>query len=478
MSAKLSLLICAALLYGSMPALRAGEPPPPPPPPPEKPWFPFPELPTVLWFEDFENGAGALTLGKLDDAPANVVGAAGAAAGGAANPGGVPAKAGGPAGNAGGAPANPAGAAGGTGVGSGKAYLLSEVSFTNTERKGAWAKIELSRTKVKIPGGNKPAAIQFHFLIWAEEAGNLQITLPGKEKSMTLENVAAAKKWLPISFTLGAFIHIKPTDNPVSDVELLFIPRMSKTYQKVYIDDILITNGVAKLATLMPAVQMAQKRIKEIERTVAKDGFGFSPQNQETLKALLTSSHRRRAKSVLVVGPRPADGAALAKALNAAATKAKLAGYTFTAAEAPDKSAAGGLDDMRALLKCMIEKNSPQFVLLAPSYRDIKGGGVPADSLRIVIERTMAAGCVPLVVLPPVVAAVSQGDKPRIEGFANAVNNTFGARGIPLMDPSVALKAAAAPLTDGELNEAGLEGVATVAVAALKHLDTYVISRK
>lgn len=426
----------------------AGEPPGVP----EKPWFPFPELPVVLWYEDFETGAPMFTLGKIDDPPA-----------GPAVPG---------------APAAPAATLAGPLGSGGKAYLLGEVAITNTDKKGAATKINLSLTKVKIPNGIRLAQLALFANAWVEDPGDLQFTFQAKEKCAHREAVTTAKKWTPITFPLSEVARLKVTD-VVTELEVLYIPRNVKTYQKVYLDDILVASGVPKPADILPHVLRARQRVRGLERTTAKDGFAFLPQNQDALRNMLTASLRRKkAKSVLVMGPCPGDGSAWVKALSAAAAKAKLVGYTFIPAEAPDNSPVGGLSDMRALLRYNLDKTQALLVLLVLGYKDTGGAGTPAESARVVIERALAAGCVPLVSLPPPVAALSPTDKPRVETFVNAVSNVCTPKGVTVIEASSALKDVADPLSQGELSAAAADGVAAVSAAALKHLETYLLNRK
>jgi hypothetical protein len=338
------------------------------------------------------------------------------------------------------------------------------------EKTGSAAKLNLAQAKVRAPAGLRPSQIMLHFTVYAEDAGDLQITFDGKHNARS--NIGTAKKWTPVTIPFSEMTKLQASD-VVTDIQFLLVPRFGSEYVKVYIDDILITNGVTKPAATLALARAARKHIKDLERTAAKDGFTFLPQNQEMLRAAIASRARmNKARTVLVVGPRPASTAALAKALTAAAAKARLDGYKFTAAEAPDKSEVGGLGDMRRLLKYLLQKTLPQFVLLAPSYADAKGAGVPAESMRVVIERALAAGCIPLVSLPPLVKDLPQGDKPKIEGFENAVSNAWLPKGVTLVEASSVLNDGPAALQDGELSQAGLEGVANVSVAAIKHLET------
>jgi len=439
--------LCFLMLCGCALGAAAGDAPQAPAVP-EKPHFPFPEFPAILYFEDFEGGESVLSVGKVEDAPA--VPTAGTPVAPVAPPPGPPA------------------------AGGGKAYLLGSVSLTNMpDKTGSAAKLSLAQAKVRVPGGNRTNQIILHFAAYAEDPGDLQLTFDSK---FNVRNpISATKKWIPLTVPFSEMIKLQPAD-VISEIQFLFVPRTGKAYVKVYIDDILITNGVSKPAETLVLARAARKRIKDIERTAAKDGFTFVPQNQELLRAAIAGrAHINKAKSVLVVGPCPPNTATLAKALTAAAAKAKLDGYTFTAAEAPDKSAVGGLDDMRRLLKHLLQKTLPQFVLLAPGYADAKCAGVPAESMRVVIERALAAGCIPLVSLPPLVKDLPQGDKTKIEGFVNAVSNAWLPKGITLVEASSVLNNGPAPLQDGELNQAGLEGVANVGVAAIKHLEMHLL---
>jgi len=471
MRARCDLFLYGVLVCGCASRVFGGDVQPPAVP--EKPFVLFPELPAVLWFEDFENGSGLAELGKVEDAPAN--GQAGAQVGAPAAAPNIPAKT--PAAKEPNVPPNvPVGALVAPGDGSGKAYMFGAVSVIGSTRPGAWARLNFGLTKIKIPGVHKLGQIAVHFSVWAEDAGELQVSSGGKPIGRL--SIPTAKKWTPLTVHFNDLARTAPND-AVNDVHMLYIARTAVTSQKVCLDDVLVAAGTAKPAEVMPLIQALRKRQKDIEKTTAKDGFVFSPLNVDALRNALAASGRRRSgKSIIVMAPRSGDGRGLVKALNDAAAKGKLTGYTFVPAVAPDNSPVGGLADMRMLARYNMEKVSSQFMLLVVGYNDARAPGRVDESVRVVLERVVAAGCIPIVSLPPLVPALSSTDKTKLESFENAVGKVCATRGVTVIEAASALKDVAAPLKDGELNEAGLAGVAKVSVDAVRHLDTYLLTRR
>ena len=69
-------------------------------------------------------------------------------------------------------------------------------------------------------------------------------------------------------------------------------------------------------------------------------------------------------------------------------------------------------------------------------------------------------------------------DWTKLESLENAVSKLCATRGVTMIEAGCVLKDVAAPLKDGELNDAGLGGLAKVSVEAIKHLDTYLVGHR
>src|SRR4029078_850888 len=147
-----------------------------------------------------------------------------------------------------------------------------------------------------------------------------------------------------------------------------FRPRDIKQYSKIYLDDFMIVGNNIRPPDLMPRVQMVRKMVLDVTKTPAKDGFSYSVQLQENLKAALkTANKRHRGKTVLVMGVHPADNDQLVKTLGVAATKIKASGYKFEPFVTPEGEPSAGLDDMRTLLAYNLQKSDAEAVLLVLS---------------------------------------------------------------------------------------------------------------
>jgi hypothetical protein len=442
----------AGLLLASC-ALRAGTPAPPVPPEPPSTWRPYPQLPSVLWHEDFDGDTSLVKYGKVEAVPAD-----------ADKP-----------------PADPRlPLQSRLPLADGKGLLMGEVGIIGTTQRWEKADLGLSNTRLKLPGGHKINDLGLYCVCWAEEAGTLMLVLPTKDGRIEASRpVPTAKTWTAVSFRLsdlgGRGGRLTPDDN-LTEMGFMFRPRDATAFRKVYIDNIVVTLGVPKPADVVPLLGAARKRAQEFERTTAKDGFSCTPAHVDALRtAAKAAKQRRKPKCVLVVPPRPEDGAALVKDLTAAATAAKLSGFTFVLAAAPDESPVGGLDDMRTLLPADLDRVQPQFVLLALSYADVRSGARPADSLRIVLDRTLAFGSLPLVSVPPLFADAPERQK--LEQTVANINAFCVHKGAPLIEAATVLKGVPGPLDKGELGSAGLTALTAVWVSALKHLDAQLSAR-
>jgi len=431
----LSLLLIATLCPFA--SLRAGEDAPPPGPP-EKPWRPFPEVQEVLFYEDFENPESLGEKGKLvADAP------------------GLPPG--------------------------GHCYELGEADWGKNE-KAVWAPIAINKTKLKVPGGTNPNQIWVQAMFWTDDSGDA--TFKFKHGSGEYEDTQRAikeKTWVPVIMRFSD-LHNKngrPEAEQVANaLEVIFRPRDKKKVPKVYVDDIIITTGGVKPADVLARAMMARKSVLDLTRSVARDGFNYSPHNQEVLKAALKAAGlRKKPKTAVVLGGKSGDADDLIKGMTAAAAKLKATGFTFTPASSPD-GAVGGVDDMRTMLPYNLAKENAEYAILALSYADSLKPGRPSESVRVVLERTLANGSIPVVILAPAAPSLKKEEKTKVDTFNNGVINLSLQMGITIIDPNLANKSAATAYENNELNAAGLDAVASVAAASIKHIDANLFGKK
>jgi len=415
------------------------------PAPPEKkepPKRPFPALQPVIWYEDFE-GVGE-KISYMEGAKVA-----------AENP--FPPM---------------------------KDNACLELGEQDKNNKTRWVVVKPLQVSAKFADGTAPNQIGFYMNVWLEESGTIKLKCFHKggdyEDNFT---VSKEKVWTPVFFKLADLrnkANRAEAAHLIEKMEIFYVPREKKEFKKAYLDDLLITTGVPKGDVLLPAVQKARQQITGMIKTTAKDGYNFSQTNQETLKAALKSTGpaKRRNKSVLAFGSRPEDAAELVKGLTAAAPKLKLTGYTFSGGEIPEMGPAGGIDDTRVFLPANLARTDAEFVLILLSAADAKLPGRPADSVRLAIDRSFEQGAIPIVALPPVVPGLADKDKKDLDGFVNAVSNLCGNKGVSVIDTAIAIKSATNPMDGAELSPAGLDAVASLAAAAMKHIETNVILAK
>lgn len=431
---KAAVLPLALILSLALPSLSAGEEPAPPP---EKPWRPYPELPDVLFYEDFE---GAETITEKGKNHAEAPAAPGA-----------------------------------------HCWELGEHEWAKNE-KVVWAVLPINKTKLKVPGGINPNQIWVQANFWTDETGDavFKFKHSGGEYEDT-QRALKEKTWVSVVMRFND-LHNKnarPEAEQVATVfEILFRPRDRKKLPKVYIDDVVITTNGVKPADILPRAMGARKLVLELTRSIARDGFTYSPHSQEMLKTTLKAAGpRKKPKSAVVLASKPGDADELVKDMSAAAGKLKAIGFTFNAAAAPD-GPAGGLDDMRQMLPYSLAKDNAEYAVLALGVSDATKPGRPSESVRVVLERTLAAGSIPIVILAPLAPAQEKTEKAKVEGFNNALINVCLQMGVTMIDPNLANKSAPAAYEKNELNAAGLEAVANIAALTVKHIDANLFAKK
>lgn len=416
-------------------AVRAfgGDPEPPPPPP----WRPIPELPALLWYEDFEMDKKLFEKGKLKAELKEPTATSGA----------------------------------------------QVAEMVKADKENANIVLKLSLTKLAMPGGLNPKEIHIQFNLWSNDKGKVKVKFNHKDGDYSEDTaISKEKAWIPISMKLGTFRN-KNNYAEAADVctkmEIKVDPAEGRV-PVVYVDDIFITYGVRPV-DLAPRVLAMRKVVTDLTRTAAKEGFDFSPHTQEALKnAAKSGSARRKPKTVLVLGSTPGESDALAKALDRAAPKAKLAGFKFVPASAPNGSVLGGLEDARALLAYACHKSEAEMVVVAMGHADASSKGRVGDGLKALLARVTAAGCLPILCQIPVKADLDKKEKSKVEGFNNTAANVCKDAGVPYVDSTVAIKAlpAGAAFEKSDLNAAGLDALAATAAEAVRHVETNVLGRK
>lgn len=419
---------CAAALSCPLPVcsqgLWAGE---------ERAWHQFPEMPAVLYYEGFETSAPTWKNGKVDEATVQH-------------------------------PGNP------------HSYKLGDKKGSNEKTV-----IGTAEFPAKLPAGLDASDVHISFMLWTDEPGELSL----KFKDGDFEEkprIPKLKAWVPVTLRLSDTSKDKkrpPKDASFRAVELTLKPKDKKA-ASVFVDDFIITNG-ARPADVLRQVVALEARRGAVIRSADKDGFTFSPQIQESLQSTLKRCGAgKKPKTVLVVASRPKEAEDLIKDLSASAGKTKLAGFSFVAGTAPDGAPLCGLDDMRMLLPYSTRRTEAEMALLVLGQADtLKPGGRPGDAARAVLERTLEAGCVPILCLPPLAQNPPKGQKAKPDAFVNAVSNACVELAVPWVDEGFCGKGAAKAAAKREAAAADPEdGLAALAAQAIKHVDANVFGRK
>lgn len=416
MHMKLNSVLAAILLAPSFCFCATPTVVPEPPAVPDKPWRPFPQLQEVLWFEDFESDKKLLEKGTLKS--------------GEPNP-----------------PNN------------------QSVESVKADGTNAFIVIKLNSTMLKAPAGLDPEKIFLQFQFWSDEPGDMNVKLfHGKGDYSENVRIPKEKVWVPINVKLGDLHVYKKTARPeAADIWTKLEIKVNGKGSRAtfYVDDIVMTY-VAKPVDVMPRIQVIRKAITEMTRTPAKDGFTFV--GHDALKAELKAANaKRKPRSVLVFSPTQTESDEFIKDVEQAATKAKLAGFTFVGATSPDASDTGGLEDERALLSYNLRKTEAETALLVFGPADAhESKARTSHVLRALLARSIATGTLPLVCLSPAPAELSKENKARVDAFNSSLIDVCRILALPYIDPS-ALKSST---------------LAAVAAEALKHIDIHLFGRK
>jgi hypothetical protein len=466
--------------------LVAAEPPLPPAQPSD--WRPYPELPTVLYYEGFERGnvifekalvveKGVVPPAAPPAAPAKAPEKAPAAA--PAAPAAAPPGA--PAANAGKAADKkdekkdekkddkPAIAEQDPLYPSAHALKLGANEGAAND-KVVYTQAKVVNTKLRIPSGLNPAGVSIQFFMWNEDSGEITVKLScirgDVEKKVVISKF---KAWQPVTVKLDQFTgNKKPLEknNVVNTIEISFKPKLRDKLPAVFIDDFVVTLGAHPME-VMPRLAQIERKLGAVLHSVERDGYNFPLGMQDKLRGIVAKSRAaKKAKVVLVVGATGPETTELCKELTAAQAKPKDSGYDFIAAADPGGAAIGGMDDMRQLLLYNLQKTGAEAVLLFFSTSD---GAVPApaaNTVRLLLERTVNTGTVPLICVPG-------GDEKTTPGlFTKSAAQYATEFGAPWMDCNFALKevAGGGGLEGSKFTAAGSAAVAAVAVNAIKSM--------
>jgi len=410
-----------------------------PPAVPAKPFRPIPDVPEVLIYEDFELPNPVFDKGKiLLLADEKLIGPPGS--------------------------------------------HCYELGKKDDKDKWVWTEVQINKSPLKFPDGMAPNSINLQFNIYAEDSGTVEVTIKYKDKDGDGDytdsfRLNKEKQWTPVTFKYGEFRNKNvraDAKHVVSIIEIKFRPRLNSKYIRVFIDDVIVTgNGVLPNA-ILPKIANARRETTAIMRTAAKDGFTYNIRFQDEMRsAIKTAAKKRKQRTVLVMGARPADSAELTKDLTAAATKGKLTGFAFVSSTNPESAPISGLEEMRMLLQYNLQKTDAELAILMLNYSDVtKSAKSPGESLKVILSRAVQSGVVPVVCLAPA------NDKAKVDPFNNMVSNLCIDMGVPFIDPNVAVKGEVKFYEANEYNTAGMESIANLALTAVKHFDTYLFGRK
>jgi hypothetical protein len=328
---------------------------------------------------------------------------------------------------------------------------------------------------IKLPPGLDANDVHIQFMLWTDEPGELSV----KFKDGDFEekpHVLKLKTWAPITLRLSDTSKDKkrPTKEvSFRGVEVSFKPKEKKA-ASVYIDDFIITCNT-KPADIVRQVMALDSKRGLVIRAAEKDGFTFAGQMIESLQNVAKhGASPRKPKTILVVGAQSTETGSLVQELGAQAAKAKPGGFSFLPATTPDGVPVGGLDDMRILLPYNTLKNDAGMVLLVLSATDAQKPGAKTDSVRVVLERALEAGCVPILCLPPI--APPQKGKKTSNPFAGLPTICLEL-GVPWIDESFCAKPAK-PGEKGEAAAISAAGLPGLAMQAIQHIDANVFSRR
>jgi hypothetical protein len=433
----IGLFTLAASIAGVACGAAAPADDPPPKKDPPKPWRPYKDIPDALYFESFENETpGAWTSGSIND---KVVQAPGT-------------------------------------------HSLKLVSVNDKDQNDeAVANLAILGT-FKLMGGLKSSDVKVQYMIWADNPGKATTSFMDDKNNWYshVMNINKGQTWTPVTLDLAECNsgHAALRENVVvTQLKTVFTPQHAKT-STAYIDEFIITN-TSKPPDVLPLVLAVEAKRNDLLRTAPRDGFSFNYLSQETLQSFTKSARRKKSRTVLVMCSRPETADAFKSALAAAETKLRGPDFHFVFAESPDGTPAAGLDDMHTLLPYNLQKSEAEIALLLVGSSDVADGSPPgSETIRVVQERALESGCVPMVCTSPGNITAVAKDRTNLDRLYSAVITASKQTGSPYIDIGYAYKDNAAALDKGELSAIGVQNLAEVAVKALKHVDAFVFGRK
>ena len=390
------------------------------------------ENPNVLWYENFEGKSTTFDSGEISTVHASIEG--------------------------------------------GHAYKLGR---GDADSKVVSASVDLSASTLKVPGGHDPRKINIQFMLWTEASGTLTFTVQTEKVSFTASKIMQqTKRWALFSVRSDDLRDEKGKrpgiDESWTSIEIQFDPGIQKLIPEVYIDDFLVSFDVSPAAVKQIVAERDRARAL-IQRSVDVSGFEFSPNSPSVLKNALkaartqarpvSSAHSEKNFTAAVIGPTPQESEMLAKLCAAAG---KSLGYSFAACQGADDKIIGGFDAAGKNLTEILQKTPAQFALLVIGPSDVSEADAATEKTGRIIERALAAGCIPILCLPPVVAAnLSAEEQGLLQTFNVAVSAECDKRSIPYIDESFALKAADMAST---WTPTALDGLAKLSVSCIKHI--------
>lgn len=348
-------------------ALCAGE---------EKPFRPIPELPDVLYYEGFETAVVTWKKGKVVTWRKGKVEAA------PGQPEGVEAP----------------------GMPDGSHSFKLDPGDWNGAQADNWV-YSYGEFPFRFPGGLDPAEISMQFMFWADDPG-LELNFKLKSAEGDFEKKThppKAKAWTAISLHLNDFTKDNKRPSKIwqfKAIEVSFKPKDKTKTPAVFIDDFIVTYG-SRPADVVGRAAVIFSKVAVMSRSLERDGFTYGPLIQDGLKTAVKALKKpKKPRTVLVVGAQTSDTAELVKSLTAEMAKQKAPGFTFIPATTPDGLPLSGFDDMRTLLSYNAQKNEAEMALLVLGTADMNKPGRQTESMRVVLERLLEAGCVPILCAP------------------------------------------------------------------------------
>jgi hypothetical protein len=343
-----------------------------------------------------------------------------------------------------------------------------------------------SRSPLSIPHGLDPAKIYVYASIFPEETGEATVKFAfGKGDYSHTQPALKPHQWNAVSFRLADLRNksVHPEiEHSIDQVVLTFKPLKSRKEKDaipvVFVGQFMVTYGSLPQEAL-PRALAAEKRRTDAERLLDRDGYNYSLDSHDLLKiALKPFKAKIKPKTAVVMGTAAENTPEWVKALAAASAKPRDLGFTFKPAVNPElgtasPNAAGGLADMRLLLQANLAAD-PQFAVLAVSADEILNAkSRPEDSVRVVAERTLAEGTIPVIV---VAAPRKEEEAKRFEDFNESVSRTCAKLGVPVVSMSYQIpkkdkpEKDKTPLDFTKVPPESLEKTAAVVAAALKHV--------